>query len=144
MVKNKKQNGFTLVELMVVLVIIGILSSMAIPKFMGLANKTKATECKVVLTQIHTLQSIYHMENTSYAKSNTTVGFKPPVGKSNYEYTVQSGAKGDIVGSAKLIIDLGKNTKNKSVCINSLKVITAETSELASLLNSEQNPDCSF
>jgi len=57
------KKGFTLVELMVVIVIIGILAALAIPRFMGATNKTKATEFKPVLKQIYTLEEAYRQEN---------------------------------------------------------------------------------
>ena len=43
--RNLLEKGFTLVELMVVIVIVGILSGIALPSFLGQANKAKATEC---------------------------------------------------------------------------------------------------
>ena len=39
------QKGFTLVELMIVIVIVGILSSVALPNFLSQASKAKGTEC---------------------------------------------------------------------------------------------------
>ena len=42
---NLLEKGFTLVELMIVIVIVGILSSVALPNFLSQANKAKATEC---------------------------------------------------------------------------------------------------
>ena len=43
--KNILQKGFTLVELMVVIVIVGILSAVALPNFLSQTSKAQATEC---------------------------------------------------------------------------------------------------
>ncbi|MDB4338186.1 type II secretion system protein [Synechococcus sp. AH-603-L18] len=43
--RNLIEKGFTLVELMIVIVIVGILSSVALPNFLSQASKAKATEC---------------------------------------------------------------------------------------------------
>jgi type IV pilus assembly protein PilA len=43
--KNLLQKGFTLVELMIVIVIVGILSAVALPSFLNQTAKAKATEC---------------------------------------------------------------------------------------------------
>ena len=43
--KNLLQKGFTLVELMIVIVIVGVLSAVALPNFLSQTDKAKATEC---------------------------------------------------------------------------------------------------
>jgi type IV pilus assembly protein PilA len=51
--KNKLlQEGFTLVELMIVIVIVGILSAVALPNFLNQTNKAKGTEAKTKLTAL--------------------------------------------------------------------------------------------
>ena len=44
--RNLLEKGFTLVELMIVIVIVGVLSSVALPNFLSQTSKAKATECK--------------------------------------------------------------------------------------------------
>jgi len=46
--KNLLQKGFTLVELMIVIVIVGILSAVALPNFLNQTSKAKATEAKTL------------------------------------------------------------------------------------------------
>ena len=50
--KNLLQKGFTLVELMIVIVIVGILSAVALPNFLSQTDKAKATEAKTGIASI--------------------------------------------------------------------------------------------
>ena len=50
--KFKRNGGFTLIELMIVVVIIGILATLAIPRFMAVSTKNKQSEAKLILKQI--------------------------------------------------------------------------------------------
>ncbi len=62
----QKTKGFTLVELMVVIVIIGILAAVAIPKFLDASQKAKASEFPTQLTAIYTGQLAFQAERGSY------------------------------------------------------------------------------
>lgn len=80
------KKGFTLVELMVVIVIIGILAALAIPRFLGAASKTKASEFRPVLKQMYTLQEAYRQEKDLYGKL-TEIGFENPSTAARFAYT---------------------------------------------------------
>lgn len=70
-----RQEGFSLVELMIVVGIIGILAALAVPKFKKFQAKARAAEAGNVLNHIYTLQETYHLENDTYANVTATLGW---------------------------------------------------------------------
>ena len=67
---NRK--GFTLIELMIVVVIIGILAALAIPRFMKATAKAKQSEAKQLLKQIYTMEHAYRQANNTYGDNGLT------------------------------------------------------------------------
>ncbi|KKX58335.1 type II secretion system major pseudopilin GspG [Pseudomonas putida] len=60
------QHGFTLIEIMVVVVIIGILGAIVVPQFMSRPDQAKVTVAKVDLQAIGTALEMYRLDNFHY------------------------------------------------------------------------------
>jgi len=92
----RDESGFTLIELMIVIVVIGILATLAVPKYMTVTRKAKESEAKMVLSQLHSLQEAYYRENDTYATTLEDLGFEQEKlisegGKARYKVTLLSG-----------------------------------------------------
>jgi prepilin-type N-terminal cleavage/methylation domain-containing protein len=64
--KCLRYKGFTLIELTVVVIIIGVLAAIAIPRFMRSSTRTKQGEAQLILKQIYTMQRVYRQQNDAY------------------------------------------------------------------------------
>src|SRR5438067_1469676 len=87
------QKGFTLIELMVVIVIIGILSALAIPKMFSVSAKAKSAEAPSIISTYEVLESSYYQEKSTMGDS-TAIGFSTP--KNSKWFTYDAGTAGTI------------------------------------------------
>ena len=63
---EKNEKGFTLIELMIVLAIIGILSTIAVPSFLSYRSKAFDTTAKADLKNVMKFLDFYYLENDTY------------------------------------------------------------------------------
>ncbi len=68
-----KQQGFTLIELMIVVAIIGILAAVAIPAFMDYMKKSKKTEASLQLNKISKNSKTYYITNSTFVTTNGAI-----------------------------------------------------------------------
>ena len=69
-----KNTGFTLIELMIVVAIIGIISAIAYPSYDGYMKKSRRSDAKVGLTAMADKQERFYLQNNTYTTNAANVG----------------------------------------------------------------------
>lgn len=109
-----REEGFSLTELLVVLVIIGVLVMLAIPIYNNIATRAKITEAKLMLNQVHTLQQSFHMEHDYYAEDLNRIGFQQErliteEGRARYIIEIEHADQEGYTAIATSIVDFNSN-----------------------------------
>ena len=95
-VSLRRQDGFTLVELMVVVAIIGLLSAVAIPNFQKYQARSKTSEAKLQLAAIYTAEQSFYSDYNIYHTCLRYMGYDAEEEISSRYYTVGFNAIGAI------------------------------------------------
>lgn len=116
----QRLKAFTLTEVLVVLVIVGILVLLALPNLMPLITKAKSTEAKVQLEHLHTLEKTFFYEKSKYTTDLTSIGFvqeklttEGDDGRANYRIEVVEASPNSFLAKATAVVDFdGDGTMN--------------------------------
>ncbi len=107
--KVRSKKGFTLIELMIVVAIIGILAAIAIPNFLKFQAKSKQSEAKTNLKAIYTAETSYFGEYNEYSTFED-INWEPVGTQVRYQYLLQSS-----LGSAESATVKGKTDVSGTV-----------------------------
>ena len=69
---RKQESGFTIVELLIVIVVIGILAALVLNTFQGVQARARNTERKTDINALHTHLEVYYNDNGSYPSGSAT------------------------------------------------------------------------
>ena len=105
-----KQDGFSLTELMVALVIIGVLVLLALPRLMPVVTKAKVVEAKMNLKQVYMLEKSYKFEYDRYSTNVIELGFEQEKlitegGTARYKIEIQLAELNSFKAVATAVVD---------------------------------------
>lgn len=103
-----QHRGMTLIELMIVVVIVGILASVAYPSYREYVLRGKRAEAKALIMDITARMERYFFDNNTYTADLTELGFgsaNPESAEGNYTASAAAGASGDINTSYEITVD---------------------------------------
>ena len=101
---KRGQKGFTLVELAIVIVIIGVLASFGVPRFRDAVERSKAGESLNYLSAVRAAQERYHAREGTYAGDLADLDVSIPAPKYFSVGTIAAGSTDDIESSWTLTL----------------------------------------
>jgi len=113
---QKRVKAYTLTEILVVLVIIGILVLLALPNLLPLITKAKSIEAKTQLAHVQALEQGYFYEHSKFSKDLTEIGFiqdklttEGQDARANYRIEITNATNTTFSAKATAVVDFNGN-----------------------------------
>lgn len=90
----RREQGFTLIELMVVVAMLGVLATLAIPGFLNQAARSKQARALKYVGTVNRAQQAFFVEHSRFATSTDELGFASENAPPDYTYTMTAGSGG--------------------------------------------------
>ena len=112
--KNKRYKAFSLSELLIVLVSMGILVIIALPNLMPLITKAKSMEAQQQLAFLHSLQQSHFYTHSVYSDSLQELGFEQQTlvtdgGTANYIIEILESSEDGFIARAISVVDFDRD-----------------------------------
>ena len=139
MKKLTNTSGFTLLEIIIVIIIVGVLASLALPRFFATVEFSRSTEAFASLTAIRgSLERCYLQRNASYSGCTdfTLLDIEDPgqAPNAHFAYSIQNpGAIGYTIIATRNSIDGGDGSSTIVVTQTSTQVLRTGTSKFQSI-----------
>ena len=104
---RKNISGFTLLELLIVVIIVGILAAVAIPQFLNATDRARETEARAMVDAILTAQSAYYQERGAYTTLTTELLVTIPTTMTNWVPPAAAGAYTIGAGNTNVLVSIG-------------------------------------
>ena len=113
MKRLNKRNGFSLVELMIVVAVVAILVALALPSYSQYVRKAKRGEAQQLLVNWANNQEIWRSHHTTYANAGTTLGVPT---HDNYTFSIAGVTSTTYTLTADPIGDQAKDKERGQLC----------------------------
>jgi len=138
MLRFRNKKGFTLLELIIVVIVIGILASIALPRFVRVAERARIAEAKTILDALRSSQMRYLAQWNTY--TGTATNLDTPVPPPKY-FTFVTNACSSTIGSNAIATATRNTVENPggafvgyTVTITADGALSSTTSEIQPLL----------
>jgi len=111
----KKNKGFTLIELMIVVAIIGVMSAIAFPSYDSYMKKSRRADAKVGLSKLADKQERFYLQNNTYTNSFAAAGLNTSNASEEgyYSFAISSA---DLVSGFIITATAGSSQANDTGC----------------------------
>jgi type IV pilus assembly protein PilE len=119
---RRQTSGFTLIELMIVIIIVGILTTIALPAYQDYVRKSRRAEVIALMLDLQLTQEKFRANNISYASSLAAMGVTTAyvanqVDSSFYTVSTTSSTNNSYTITAVAAGNQTKDTQNGTQCI---------------------------
>ena len=127
---NKTQQGFTLIELMITVAIVGIIAAIAVPNYSEYIKRASRAEAASALLDAANKQEQYFVDNRAYSTSFSDLGIQSKTENGHFELTINVVNSNEFTITAKPIAGAVKEDADcTSLTINDVGLKGATSSK---------------